>query len=114
MIKKIKGIRSDVFIGIGKIPVARAITRNKILINRKYQGSDAIAITKCNKMYDVMGAINRQDLTEHLNKSRNTYSEFQVIKVYDGVDLSKAYNKLAKVARELQAGKILDLERILK
>jgi hypothetical protein len=83
-------------------------------IDKQYRGNYFIAITRCEKMYNTMCGFSKQGLTEHLESSERVHGAgFQTVQTYEGVSCS-AVARIEKAARELEAGKKPDLEKVLE
>lgn len=91
-------------------------TETKIKIKDSYKGDWIVAITRFGNSYNIRVNCsgNKRKLIEDLQKSKKLYGhEYEIIKIYEGVSPIGS-NKLGEVARGLETGKKIDLERILE
>ena len=85
----------------------------RIRTGPRYRGSYFAAIVKYNGTYVVKAGFGRQGLDEGLASERKSFGEsFEVVRIYEEINCPGII-KAAEAARDLQAGKEVDLESIL-
>ena len=83
-------------------------------INAIYQGENSAAIVALGDNYSVEVQMDEPALTNQLQGSQIGFgSRFRIVKRYDGVN-PQSFSVLQEVARSLQAGKEVNLDRLLE
>jgi len=89
-------------------------SRTQVKINKQYKGDYAIAIICLDGLHDLKGPYSPQELERSIDHSKAIFGEeIKILQTYNHIKYSVS-GKLKKVVHDLDAGKILDLERILE
>ena len=85
------------------------------MVNPRYLGEGAIAITRFRTDYNYLVAVSPEALTEQISESSRVHgSKFKVLKVYEGIDIAAATPLIQKAAEKLKRGEQVNLEVLLE